>query len=241
MRGGTTGASRSAGRSTRRVLRGRSSASGRTPAPGLTGSSRASGRSPASPSAVKPRSSPRAPRTTEARSGCARRSGATATRLPGRRPRFEPSRGRARRCSSATGRCREVWLPAPIASASPRGTGPGIRRGVALLTGFAEPLVEEAGEEQDAADGEERERPRHRVQPAEVVEEDLRQADAEDREPGQAKPLVVALEPDVERDQAERAPHGADRRMPALERGVDVRTELLGEPEEPERRRIDAE
>ena len=88
----------------------------------------------------------------------------------------------------------------------------------------AEALVEEAAEEEDAADGQERERPLHGTETRQVVEEDLAEADREQDEAADAEHSSALLQAHVERDEREQAPEGAHGGVPALE----VRLDALG-------------
>ena len=83
-------------------------------------------------------------------------------------------------------------------------------------------LVEERAREQNCADSQERERACYGAQVREVVEEDLPEADPEEREPAEAKCAHVAPEPDVEEREPEEAPQRAHVRVPALEVRVDA-------------------
>src|SRR5205085_1396662 len=79
-------------------------------------------------------------------------------------------------------------------------------------------------EQEDGADGEKRERPGNRVQEREVVEEELHEADAEEREASEPQHALPAGEANVQERQSERAPEGADAGVPALEVRLDVAT-----------------
>src|SRR5206468_2973089 len=73
-----------------------------------------------------------------------------------------------------------------------------------------------------------------------VVEEDLRKADPEQREAAGLQRAAALQAEDQEREPDDR-PHGADRGVAALERGVDASTCALGRLEDCERRRVETE
>jgi hypothetical protein len=73
-------------------------------------------------------------------------------------------------------------------------------------------LREEAGEEEDRADGQERERTRDGAQLGEVIEEQLAEADAEERQPGTPERTPAVGQPDVE----ERKPSAPQSALTAL-------------------------
>src|SRR2546423_1151464 len=110
------------------------------------------------------------------------------------------------------------------------------RCGGSLFGARAETLVEENTPQEDRAHGEGTEGARDRAEPREVVEEKLREADAEERQPADAERRAAPAEPGVEEREPERAPQGADGGVAALEVGRDVaRPDPLGDLEDAQR------
>jgi hypothetical protein len=107
----------------------------------------------------------------------------------------------------------------------------------------SQPLVEEAAEEQDGADGQERDRPCRGAQCRQVVEEELPDAESEEREATEAKRTLTAAQAGVEQREPEQAPERADAGVAALEVRVHVasRRDPLGELEDPEGETVDGE
>src|SRR5437879_1538378 len=81
----------------------------------------------------------------------------------------------------------------------------------------AQPLVENAAEQKDGPDREEGQRPLSRAQARQVEEEDLAEADGEEDEPAAAQQSALLLQADVEGDEREQTPEGADDGLAALE------------------------
>src|SRR5207245_11663113 len=91
-------------------------------------------------------------------------------RAPGTRPQPCPPRAPLRRSPQSAGRSQP---PAPPA---------GSRRRV-----YVHPLVEESADQEEAADGDERERAGHRAEARQVVDEQLRQAEPQEHETPEAQ------------------------------------------------------
>src|SRR5262245_57492943 len=108
--------------------------------------------------------------------------------------------------------------------------------------GPLEALVEEAAEQEHRTDREERQRARDRAEPRQVVEEELRKADSEERHPADPQRRLPSPQADVEKHEAEHAPEGADRGVAALEVRRDVAwADPLGELEDRKRQAVDGE
>src|SRR5437764_3504386 len=169
-------------------------------------------------------------------SGAARRGttacGSTTSR------RSSSSRSRRRMRSARCGRPSSALALLRPAPSETTGRPDGSRLGLLALELGAQALVEEAGEQEHGADGEERERPRDRVQEREVVDEELRQADAEEREADEPQDAHSAGQADVEEREPERAPEGADAGVPALEVRLQAAGSELGELEDGERQAV---
>ena len=105
-----------------------------------------------------------------------------------------------------------------------------------------ESLHEEATGEQQPADRQERRGASHRAQLGEVVEEDLRQRDAEQREPGIPEHRRAPRHARHEQPEPGQRPHRADRRVTTLEVRLECRTRHAdGKLERDERDRIEVE
>src|ERR671922_852535 len=90
-------------------------------------------------------------------------------------------------------------------------------RGVAHVQLVAQALVEEPAEEEEPADGEEGDGAGERAQVGEVVEEELREAEAEEGKAGQARGASAPREAEGEEAEAHEPPEGADGGVPTLE------------------------
>ena len=167
-----------------------------------------------------------------------------------RRPRGRRARGRRGRPSrtrsptACTERsCGRVKpeSPAPGAAARRRrGSRCRAVRPPAAASGRGEPLEEEAADEDEATDDDERERPGNGVERAEVVEEDLGEAEAEERQPAVAQQARVADQAGDQEPEPDQRPEDAHGHVPALEVGLDRAAEgALGEIEDPEREHVE--
>ena len=105
---------------------------------------------------------------------------------------------------------------------------------MASLSGYrGQSLVEESREEHDAAYGENESALVIELRVREVVEEELGQREPEEREAGEPQHAQVAGQSGVERDQRDHAPEGRDRRVAALEVGLEAGlADPLEEPED---------
>src|ERR1043166_1296599 len=171
------------------------------PAPAPSGSRRA-----------RPARAPgRPPRCGRQRSPAASTPTSGLARPPRARPRARrppPRRGRPRRHPTSDAPTR--WCPNSVNCR------------LLLLELRAQALVEEPAEQQHGADGQERERAGDRAQLREVVKEDLRQTEREDREASALDAAGAAGQTEGQRDQGEPAPEGADRGVSVLELEVDA-------------------
>ena len=98
------------------------------------------------------------------------------------------------------------------------------------------PLGEEAGGQEHSTQGEERESSRDRAEAAQVVEEELREREPEQRQAADAQRAVLARETDRVDAESNEPKEGAERSVASLEVGLDRGTgDALGELQDCER------
>src|SRR5262249_9248776 len=114
--------------------------------------------------------------------------------------------------------------------------------GCSLVELRAQPLVEEAAQQQHSADSEERQGALRGAQARQVEEKDLAEADAEENEAADAQQAALLAQAGIERDQRKDAPQRAHSGLAALEVRVYVlRRHALRGLEDRQRRTVDGE